>query len=268
MLFKYIKLLLAISLLTIHSVSSASNKITMATTTSTENSGLLDYLLPMFEQHYHIQVKVIATGTGRALKLAEKGDVDIIIVHAPSKEKQFVESGYGIERKSLMYNKFLIVGPKHNPANIVTTDKIGTIFSKIASQKIPFISRADNSGTHIKEQDIWNSANLKPHGSWYKQVGQGMGKTLQITDELTAYTLVDTGTWLKLKDKTSLISVYDNDSEVITFNPYSVILINPEKHPHTHYKPAKILSNWLTSTATKKIINQYKINGQQLFFAN
>ncbi|CAB5507546.1 Tungstate ABC transporter, substrate-binding protein [uncultured Gammaproteobacteria bacterium] len=256
------------SLLVIHPVFGASNKITMATTTSTENSGLLDYLLPMFERHYHIQVKVIATGTGRALKLAERGDVDIVMVHAPSKEEQFVESGYGIQRKSLMYNKFLIVGPRHNPANIAITDKIGIIFSKIASQKIPFISRADNSGTYIKEQSIWASIDLRPHGSWYKQVGQGMGKTLQITDELNAYTLVDMGTWLKLKDKTNLVSLYHNDSETITFNPYSVILINPKKHPHTHYKSAKILSNWLTSTATKKIINQYKINEQQLFFAN
>lgn len=261
---KYIKLLL---FLVAFPVLSESHKITLATTTSTENSGLLSYLLPLFEKQHNIKIKIIATGTGRALKLAENGDVDMIMVHAPRQEKQFVETNYGVERKSLMHNKFLIIGPKNNPAHIISSDKATDAFRKIAKQQTTFISRGDNSGTHIKEQSIWAKSNIKPDGKWYKQVGQSIGKTLQIADELNAYTIIDSGTWLKLQHKTTLITLFDNNSKLM-FNPYSVILVNPQKHPHTNYKSAQIFSNWLTSAATKNIINRYKINGQQLFFAN
>lgn len=240
----------------------ADNKqIIMATTSSTENSGLLDYLLPAFKKKHNINIKIIATGTGQALKLAQQGNVDIVMVHAPKKEQQFINKGFGIERKHLMYNHFLIIGPKNDPAKIKNANSASEAFHKIKHKQSIFVSRGDNSGTHSKELNIWQQ---KPFGFWYKEIGQGMGKALQIANELGAYTLVDRGTWLKFKDKLQLSILYHGDP--ILFNPYSIILVNPKKHPDVHYKTAKMFASWISSKNTKKMINNYKINGQQLFF--
>lgn len=259
MLFK-VALFLSI-LFTGHLFANDKQTIMLATTTSTDNSGLLDYLLPVFEKQHNIHIKVVATGTGRALKLARQGDVDVVIVHAPEKERQFVSNGFGVERKSLMYNHFLIVGPKNDPANIKYADSTLEAFNKIKHKQSIFISRADNSGTYFKELNIWQE---KPSGSWYKEVGQGMGKTLQIANELSAYTLVDQATWLKLKNKLQLTELYSGNQTL--FNPYSVILVNPKKYTDTHYQQAKIFASWINSNNTKNMISNYKINGQQLFF--
>lgn len=242
-----------------------SRQLIMATTTSTENSGLLNYLLPVFKKTHDIDVKVIATGTGKAIKLAERGDVDMIIVHAPAKEKQFVANGFGVNRQSLMHNYFLIVGPKDDPARIKNLKTVASVFLSIQQTQSTFISRGDQSGTHFKELDIWRQSKQIPQGSWYKEVGQGMGKTLQIASELGGYTLVDKGTWLKLKDKLQLEPLYYGNA--MMFNPYSVILINPKRYPDNHYQTAQVFVNWLTSDQTKTIINRYKVGGHQLFFA-
>ncbi len=260
-----IKVILLLTLLSIYSVSiSKTQQFIMATTTSTDNSGLLDYLLPLFKKTYNINVKVIATGTGKALKLAEKGDVDMVMVHAPDKEKQFIANGFGVNRQKLMYNQFLVVGPTNDPAHIKNLKTVAKAFSAIKQTQSIFISRGDNSGTYFKEIDIWQKSKDIPIGSWYMEVGQGMGKTLQIANEFNGYTLVDQGTWLKLKNKLQLKVLYYGDP--IMLNPYSVILVNPKKYPDINYKSAQIFINWITSDRVKKIINSYKINNQQLFF--
>lgn len=266
MTFKIVrKLLFSLLIISSYFVVANDNKIILATTTSTENSGLLRYLLPMFEDLYNIKIKVIATGTGKAMELAKRGNVDAVIVHAPKKEQQFVEQGYGVERRNFMYNYFVVVGPKSDLANVADAKSVDIAFKKIALKQTNFISRADGSGTHTKEKDIWHKANIKPSGSWYKEVGQGMGKTLQIADELDGYTLVDSGTWLNLKDKTELKLLYVQSP--LLLNPYSIILVNPQKHPHTRYKLSKIFASWISSEAVKVAINNYKRHGEQLFFA-
>ena len=264
---KILKSLLITILLIVSAFALAVDKpsIKLATTTSTDNSGLLGYLLPIFENKYNIQVKIIATGTGRALELGKKGDVDLVLVHAPAKEVEFITSGFGVERVGLMYNYFLIVGPLNDPANIKSSNSVNQAFNKIAQSKAKFVSRSDQSGTHTKELEIWQYANISPKGEWYKQVGQGMGRTLLIADQLNAYTLIDLATWLKLKPKTSLQKLYSNDP--IMFNPYSLILVNPKKHPFVKYQQAQVFSQWISSKKIKHLINQYQAQGQQLFFA-
>lgn len=263
---KIIKIsLLLIALITSYVSANMQKPVLMATTTSTENSGLLDYLLPLFEKTHSIKIKAIATGTGKALKLAENGDVDIVMVHAPKKEQQFIKNSFGIHRKTLMHNLFFIVGPKSDPAGIKNVKNVINAFANIKKTQSLFISRGDHSGTHFKELSIWQKQQI-PKKKWYKAVGQGMGKTLQIADQLNAYTLVDQGTWLKLKDKLQLALLYYGDP--MLFNPYSVILVNPKRHPKMNFKPAKIFADWLTSADTKAIINRYQVSGQQLFFAN
>lgn len=242
-------------------------QLLVATTTSIENSGLLNYLIPIFKQEHNINVKIIATGTGKAIKLAKQGDVDMIIVHAPAKEEEFVKSGFGVDSQGLMYNYFLIVGPKDDPANVKHLNTAAKVFSNIQKTRSTFISRGDHSGTYFKELNIWQQSKQPSAEAWYKEVGQGMGKTLQIASELNAYTLVDQGTWIKLKDKLQLAPLYFNYNDFMMFNPYSVILVNPKKYPDVRYKTAQVLANWLTSKPTKKIINRYQVNGQQLFFA-
>ena len=260
-----IKLIFCLTLLfSAYLTASEPKQIIMATTTSTENSGLLNYLLPLFKKKHNIEVKVIPTGTGKAIKLAEQGDVDLIMAHAPSKEKQFVANGFGVNRQSLMYNHFFIVGPKNDPADIKDLNAVTQAFLNIAKTQSIFISRGDHSGTHFKELNIWQQSKQTPKGTWYKEVGQGMGKTLQVASELGGYTLVDQGTWLKLKDKLQLNLLYAGDA--MTFNPYSIILVNPKKYPDINYHDAKIFADWITSPQTKAIINHYQVSGQQLFF--
>ncbi|HIE26926.1 TPA: tungsten ABC transporter substrate-binding protein, partial [Candidatus Poribacteria bacterium] len=220
-------------------------RIKMATTTSTENSGLLDVLLPPFEREFNVKVDVIAVGTGKALKLGENGDVDIVFVHAKAAENKFVNDGYGVNRRDVMYNDFIIIGPKEDPAGIKGMRDVAMALKQIADNKSPFVSRGDDSGTHKKEKSLWKAAGIVPKGSWYMETGQGMGPTLQIADEKRGYTMTDRGTYLFYKDKIDLHILVEGDERL--FNPYGIIAVNPAKHPHANYVYAMALIGWVTS---------------------
>lgn len=243
--------------------SKPQDRIKMATTTSTENSGLLDVLLPAFEKRYGIRVYAIAVGTGKALKLAENGDVDLVLVHAPEMEKEFVKKGFGINRTGVFYNDFVVVGPKEDPAQVKSLKKVADVFKKIARGKFMFISRGDNSGTHKKELDIWNQANISPQSLWYLETGQGMGTTLNIANEKKGYCLVDRGTFISFEDKVELVIISEGDP--FLKNPYSVIAVNPARHSHVRYKEARIFIDWLASEEGKNLINGFRKNEKILF---
>ncbi|MBU4561044.1 substrate-binding domain-containing protein [bacterium] len=227
----------------------------LATTTSVENSGLLDALIPVFEKEAEARVDVIACGTGKAIRLAENGDCDLILVHDPEAEERFVKEGYGVNRKSIMYNDFVIVGPEDDPAKIKGIGGVIPALSTIAHKKAPFISRGDDSGTHKREKQLWEKAGLIPGGEWYQETGQGMGATLVIASQKRAYCLTDRATYLSYKDKFSLISLYEKDN--LLYNPYSVILVNPEKFLHTNYRWGIEFINFLISDKGKKIIREF-----------
>jgi len=235
----------------------------MATTTSTDNSGLLDVLLPPFEKRFSVKVDVIAVGTGKALKLGENGDVDIVFVHARTAEDKFVKDGYGVNRRDAMYNDFIIIGPKNDLAGIKGMKNVAMALKQIADRKITFVSRGDDSGTHKKEKSLWKAAGIVPKGSWYMETGQGMGPTLQIADEKRAYTMTDRGTYLAFKNKIELPILVEGDKRL--FNPYGIIAVNPAKHPHTNYVYAMMLIGWVTSVEGQKIIANYKKFNELLF---
>ncbi|MDE1332272.1 substrate-binding domain-containing protein [Vibrio aestuarianus] len=251
-----------------YSASSAedNSRIRLATTTSTYHSGLLDYLLPQFEKESGYKVDVIATGTGKALKMGENGDVDLVMTHAPNAEATFVEKGYGVLPRKLMYNDFVVVGPKSDPAQIAQQKALTEVFEKIANTGVTFISRGDDSGTHKKELGIWAQANIEPNFGGYRSVGQGMGPTLNMASEMQAYTLSDRGTWLAYTNKSDLEILFQGDKNLL--NPYQVILINPERYPSTNYQGAKVFSDWLVNPKGQALIDAFKLNGQQLFVAN
>lgn len=236
----------------------------MSTTTSTENSGLLDVLLPPFEKQFNVTVDVIAVGTGKALKLGENGDVDIVLVHARAAEDAFVAKGFGVNRRDVMYNDFVIVGPPKNPAKINQNDPARQAFQKIAESSSPFASRGDDSGTHKKEKQIWNQANITPAGTWYLETGQGMGQTLTIAHEKMAYSLTDRGTYTAYKDKIDLVILCQSDQ--LLFNPYGIIAVNPTRHPHVKYTYALALIDWITSPNAQQIIAEFKNNGEVMFY--
>ncbi|QYJ86068.1 substrate-binding domain-containing protein [Shewanella mesophila] len=239
--------------------------IKLATTTSTENSGLLKNLLPKFEAESGYQVQVIATGTGKALKLARQGDVDVVMTHAPAAEAKFVEEGYGITPRGIMENDFVILGPKNDPAKIRSSKTAEEAFAKIASSGEGFVSRGDNSGTNMKELIVWKGAKVEPTFKGYHSVGQGMGKTLLMANELQSYTLSDRGTYVAYKAKLDLAIDYDGGAALA--NPYQIILINPEMYPDLNHKGAKALSDWLISDEAQTMINSYTVEGEQLFKA-
>jgi len=241
-------------------------KLRLATTTSVENSGLLSYLLPQFTAYSGYKVDVIAVGTGAALNLAKNGDVDAVLVHAPDLEVTFCKEGYGIDRRTFMVNDFLIVGPRNDPAKVAQATSILEAFSRIAREKALFLSRGDNSGTHVKELEIWKKAALNPQGAWYKEVGQGMEAVLWMADNLQAYTLTDSATWAFIKQKTNLAALYRNMSEPILQNIYSVIAVNPARHPHSNYTGATLFIQWICSPEGLKAIESYRIGDEQLFF--
>ncbi len=251
-----------------YSASSAddTHRIKLATTTSTYHSGLLDYLLPKFEKESGYKVDVIATGTGKALKMGENGDVDLVMTHAPKSEASFVDKGFGVLPRKLMYNDFVVVGPKNDPAKIAHQTDVIKAFDKIAKTGVVFISRGDDSGTHKKEMGIWEQAKIEPNFGGYRSVGQGMGPTLNMASELQAYTLTDRGTWLAYENKLELNILFQSDDKL--FNPYQVILINPERYPATNYEGAKAFSDWLVSNKGQALIDSFELNGQQLFVAN
>lgn len=235
----------------------------LATTTSTENSGLLNVLLPEYEKVSGYKVHVIAVGTGKALRMGRDGDVDVVLVHAPASEIRFVEDGYGVKRVPVMHNDFVIVGPVSDPAGLQQAQSINAAFNNLAKFEQIFISRADNSGTHKKELSFWSKANISPDGTWYRQAGQGMGKALQIAGELDAYTLTDRGTWIAYRDKSPLTIVYENDT--LLHNPYSIIAVNPNRHDINN-AGANSLIQWMTSTTGQQLISNYHFEGEPLFF--
>lgn len=237
--------------------------IRMATTTSTENSGLLNYLLPKFEKQSGYTVHVIAVGTGKALRMGRDGDVDVVLVHARKAEDKFVAEGYGEKRHSVMYNDFVLVGPKSDPAGIDQDKDIVNALSKIAAHEAIFVSRGDDSGTHKKEKSLWKAAGIAPSGSWYREAGQGMGKVLQIAGELDAYTLTDRGTWIAYREKSPLVIVSQGDKKL--FNPYGIIAVNPKRYPDINYAGAQSLIRWITAPAGQKVIGSYTLSGDHLF---
>jgi len=245
--------------------ASAGERVKLATTTSTENSGLLDVLLPPFEKRFHITVDVIPVGSGKALKLAENGDVDVVLSHAPDLEERFIREGYGVNRRKVMYNDFLIIGPVRDPARIAGTEKAAAALRKIASTRSLFISRADESGTHQKEKELWRQAGITPEGEWYIEAGQGMGAVLTMAEEKQAYTLTDRGTYLAYREKKHLTLVPLVAGDPALYNPYTVIAVNPARHPHVNYLGAMALIGWLTSPEGQKIIGEYTYQGEPLF---
>ncbi|UCX06379.1 substrate-binding domain-containing protein [Shewanella glacialimarina] len=239
--------------------------IKLATTTSTENSGLLSALLPTFEKQSGYSVQVIATGTGQAIKLASQGDVDIVMTHAPAAEAKFVADGYGIQPRGIMENDFVVLGPKNDPAGVHDAKSVIQAFDRIATKPSTFISRGDNSGTHMKELEIWQQTNVKPDFAGYTSVGQGMGKTLLMANELQAYTLTDRGTFVAYKAKLDLTISFEGGAELA--NPYQVMLINPTKYPELNHQGAQALSDWLISPTAQKMINEFTVQGEKLFKA-
>lgn len=239
--------------------------LTLATTTSTDDSGLLDYLLPEFEQRYHCKVDVVAVGSGQAIKLGQDGNCDVLLVHSPDAERKFVAEGYGINRLDVMYNDFVLVGPASDPAGIRGMTNAAEAFKKIAQAGATFISRGDESGTHVKEKTIWKQAGLTPEGPWYLSVGQGMGAVLNMASEQQAYTLTDRGTYLAMRDHLALEVLVEGDP--ILRNPYGVIAVNPQKHPKVKADLARKFQEWLTSVETQKRIAEFGRDkyGQSLF---
>jgi tungstate transport system substrate-binding protein len=266
----------------------AEDVLVLATTTSTENSGLLAHLHPDFQRKTGIRVKVIAKGTGASLQLARDGNADIVLVHAPQLERQFIADGHGLARHEVMYNDFVIVGPKADPANLASAKSAAQALARVAAAKQAFISRGDGSGTHVKEQDLWRQTDLslesktvtlfskgkrreitsvRPGGPWYLSIGQGMGKTIIVATEKQAYTLADRGTYyafaLAKPARTDLVILYQGGDAL--FNPYGVIAVNPAKHPHVNRSAAESYVRWITSAEVQKMIAQYKAQGKVLF---
>jgi tungstate transport system substrate-binding protein len=243
--------------------------IVVASTTSTQDSGLFEYLLPIFQQRTGIAVKVIAQGTGQALDTGRRGDADVVFVHAKSAEEKFLAEGQGVKRNPVMYNDFVLIGPKDDPAGIKGND-IAAALKSIKEKQAPFVSRGDRSGTHIAELALWNrDAGIdidKDKGGWYKSIGQGMGAALNIASASNAYVLSDRGTWLSFKNKGDLQILVEGDKRL--FNQYGVILVNPEKHPTVKKDLGQEFIDWLLSPEGQKAIANYKINGEQLFYPN
>lgn len=235
----------------------------LATTTSTENAGLLQAILPVFEKDTGYEVHVIAVGTGKALRMGRDGDVDLVLVHAPPTEKQFVNNGYGVNRRQVMYNDFVIVGPKNDPANIKGMQDPVRALTTIAQHKARFVSRGDDSGTHKKERHLWHVAGITPQGTWYRQTGQGMGRVLQMSGELNAYTLTDRATWLAMRDKLPLAILAEGDPRL--YNPYGIIAVNPARYPDANYAGAMALIHWITAKQGQQLIGQYRVQGEPLF---
>ncbi|UAK73416.1 substrate-binding domain-containing protein [Aeromonas enteropelogenes] len=256
----------ALLLTTAAQAESPKPQVRLATTTSTEQSGLLGWLLPKFTAETGYPVQVMAAGTGQSLKMGENGDADLVMTHAPSAEKAFVDAGFGINPTPLMYNDFVIVGPAKDPAGLGQIKDAAKGLQAIKEKGQTFISRGDESGTHIKEKTLWQAADVKPEFAGYKSIGQGMGPTLTMASELGAYTLTDRGTWLAYQSKLDLAVLLEGDKRL--FNPYQVILVNPTRYPDLNTDGARALQNWLVSDHGQKLIGDFKVAGQALFVAD
>jgi len=247
------------------SASFAGERLKMSTTTSTQDSGLLKVLLPPFEKKNNCKVDVIAVGTGQALKLGEAGDVDVVFVHARKLEDKFVADGFGVNRKDVMYNDFVIIGPKNDPAGVAKAKSAVEALKMIAAKQATFVSRGDKSGTHTKELELWKSAGTEPKGNWYVEAGQGMGPVITMATERQGYTLADRGTYNAFKgQKTDLAIVFQGEKGL--FNPYGIIAVNPKKFPHVKFDLAMKLVDFVTGAEGQKIIADYKAHGEPVFF--
>lgn len=243
--------------------------ITVSSTTSTTDSGLFEHLLPAFKAKTGIEVRVVSQGTGQALDTGRRGDADVVFVHAKAQEQNFVTEGFGVERKPVMYNDFVLIGPKADPAGIKGGKDIVAGLKAVQAKGAPFVSRGDKSGTHAAELNLWKVAGIdiaQMKGSWYREIGQGMGAALNTAGGMGAYVLSDRATWINFKNRGDLEIVVEGDTRL--FNQYGVILVNPAKHPHVKQADGQAFIDWLVSPEGQKTIADYKINGQQLFFPN
>lgn len=264
----------AVALIALASPALAQDKsqdksIVVSSTTSTTDSGLFNHILPLFKKKTGIDVKVVSQGTGQALDTGRRGDADVVFVHAKGQEEKFISEGAGVKRYPVMYNDFVLVGPKSDPAGIKGSKDIVTALKTIKSKQAPFISRGDKSGTHSAELNLWTQAGIDiaaDKGPWYKEIGQGMGAALNTASASNAYVLTDRGTWLSFKNRGDLDIAVQGDNKL--FNQYGVILVNPEKHSHVKKAEGQAFIDWLVSPEGQKAIADYKINGQQLFFPN
>ena len=251
------------------SVPAAQDSIVIQSTTSTANSGLYDYLLPLFEETHGIKVNVVAVGTGQAIRNAMRGDGDVLLVHAESDEKQFVADGWGVERFDLMFNDFVLVGPAADPAGLEEADSVGEALTRISLSGKFFASRGDDSGTHKKELALWRSAGIDPSeasGGWYRETGSGMGATLNVAVGMNAYCLTDRATWISFANKQGLRVLYEDDPPL--FNQYGIILVDSKKHPHVKAKAGQVFVDWMIGKAGQTAIANFRRSGQQLFFPN
>ena len=241
-------------------------RILVQSTTSTENSGLYAYILPVFEEMTGYDVQVVAVGTGQAIRNAENGDADVLLVHSKDDEVAFVEAGHGVARHDLMYNDFVIIGPADDPAGIANAGTAAEALRSIAAAEALFVSRADDSGTHKKEMSLWADAGIAPAGAWYREIGAGMGAALRMSVETGAYTLSDRATWLAFGGKADAAIKFEGDPPL--FNQYGIIVLNPDRHPHVNTKGATAFQDWLLSEDGQSLIASYSVDGNQLFFPN
>ena len=265
-----IRKLLPIAALCLSLTAHAQQKfITVASTTSTEQSGLFKHLLPAFEKKTGIQVHVVALGTGQSLDMARRGDADVVFVHARSLEEKFISEGFGVKRLPVMHNDFVLIGPKSDPAKVAGGRDILEALRKIKFASAPFVSRGDRSGTHTAELELWKLAKMdiaKDKGPWYRDTGQGMGPALNAAASMNAYILADRGTWISFKNRGDLTIVVEGDRRL--FNQYGVILVNPAKHSHVKRDFGQAFVDWVVSPEGQRAIAEYKIGGEQLFFPN
>ncbi len=262
---KTLRLLLSAVALALAALPAAAEDfITVASTTSTENSGLFGHILPIFTAKTGIEVRVVAQGTGQALETGRRGDADVVFVHARPAEETFVAEGWGVQRFDVMYNDFVLVGPEDDPAGAGAAANAPAALAAVAAAKSPFASRGDDSGTHQAEKALWAAAGITPEGEWYRETGSGMGATLNVAAEIPAYSLTDRGTWISFQNRGDLDIVFEGDPAL--FNPYGVILVNPEKRPSVKAEAGQAFIDWLVSPEGQAAIAAYKIDGQQLFF--
>jgi tungstate transport system substrate-binding protein len=255
---------LFVTLAVLASPAGAQERLRISTTTSTENSGLLAVLLPPFEKACGCKVDAIAVGTGKALKLGESGDVDVVFVHARELEYRFVAAGHGVDRRDVMYNDFVVLGPPDDPAGVKSPKTAADAFRAIATREAPFVSRGDESGTHQKEREIWKAAGIAPKGKWYLEAGQGMGEVIQMATQRKGYTLSDRGTYIAYRKKTDLVVLVDGDPSLR--NPYGVIAVNPKKNPNVKFGLATKFIDFITGKEGQAIIANFRIGGEPLFF--
>jgi tungstate transport system substrate-binding protein len=257
------------AVLAVSALAAQAETLTMASTTSTEQSGLFSHLLPAFRQASGIDIKVVAVGTGQAIDMAKRGDADVLFVHDTAAEEKFVAEGFAARRFPVMYNDFVLIGPKGDPAGIKGSKDIVAALKTIQAKSAPFVSRGDRSGTHQAELALWKDADIDiatAKGAWYRDIGQGMGAALNTASAMNAYVLSDRGTWISFKNRGDLVIAVEGDKKL--FNQYGVILVNPDKHPNVKKQDGQAFIDWLISPAGQKAIENYKIDGQQLFFPN